>query len=161
MAHSVYRHHEKTIQKLIALHPYLLDEAIPQGCHGQLERPTSSGRIDITFDQNGVLIIVECKARPLRKEDFQQLKRYINDLKNEGAHIDKAYLVGLGPTEVLSNSLREGGVEICVRILNESIPLQLAWCCKHKRYYNLGYRTCPICGSPGDPEKSLDLSFVC
>jgi hypothetical protein len=161
MAHSEHRDNEKRIQRLIAFHPYLLDEAIPEGCHGQLERVTCSGRIDITFEQNGVIIIVECKVRPLRAEDFLQVKRYIHDLKSEGLQIGKAYLIGLPPTEILSDGLREGGVEICVKILNEGIPLQLAWCSKHKRYYSFGYQTCPICGSPGDPEKSVDLSFVC
>ena len=125
-----------------------------------MERPISSGRADIVFASPYGLVIVECKASPLENHDVLQLRRYIADLKASGETVKKGFLVGFPPIKPIACDSPKGEIEIYIRILDESIPLRLAWCGKHKRYFNFEYELCPLCGSPGDPNMAVDLSVI-
>lgn len=145
---------EKNIQEIICQRPYLLDPEILN--HGEKEKSVSFGRIDITFHTPNGIIIVECKKTPLRDKDIRQLKKYVMGLKNKGKKVIKAYLVGLKPIKPFKEHLFHGDVEIYIKELIESIPLELAYCYKG-HYFSLGFNLCPYCKEEKIPGKELFL----
>ena len=145
---------EKSIQEFICKHPYLIDEEI-LNC-GKTEVSVSGGRIDITFQTEAGVIIIECKKTNLKDRDVKQIKKYIRKLVKEGNKVNHAYLIGLEPKVPITETLTCDRVIIKIKKLIESIPLQLAFC-ENGHYFACDFNICPYCSGKKLSGKEISL----
>lgn len=155
--HSKRKYRERKIQKLIRDHPYLLDKEL-MNLKGRIERTVRTGRVDIDFETEDGWVIVECKITPLANRDVQQLRRYIQDFKDSGKHVHKAYLIGVRPRTELNETLLSKWPRIKVLHLLYAIPSVLAFC-EGRHYFDATLETCPYDGAQRIPGKELELRF--
>jgi RecB family endonuclease NucS len=151
------RRRERRVQKLLCDHPYLLDKEL-LNCRGRTERRIASGRLDIDFETECGWIVVECKITPLCDADIRQLSSYLDDLRQSGKAVYKAYLVGGKPRRQLSDQLlsHPPGIRV-VRLLHD-IPTSLALS-EGRHYFDAELDVCPYDGTRRIPGKELEIEY--
>ena len=145
---------EKSIQEFICKNFFLIDKEI-LNC-GKTEVSVSGSRIDIAFNIEEGVIIVECKKTNLKDRDVRQIKKYIRKFIKEGNKVIRAYLIGLEPKVPITETLTCDRVIIKIKKLIESIPLQLAFC-ENGHYFACDYNICPYCSGKKLSGKEISL----
>lgn len=148
---------ERTIQKLIRSHPYLLDDEL-LGATGRIERRVRSGRLDIDFLTPQGLVVVECKVTGLKDKDALQLRRYLNDLAREGQTVYRAYLVGDTPAKPLNEDILNEDPPIRVALFVLDFPKYLAFS-EGRHYFDGNLDTCPHDGTRRIPGEEIWLDL--
>ncbi len=148
---------ERHIQRLVMSHPYLLDPGLIDH-KGRRERQVSNGRIDVDFETEIGLVVVECKTTCLADRDILQLRRYLKALSDSGQRVVDAYILAGAPRDGLDENLLAISPGIKARYLLEHFPLELSLC-QERHYFDAADSECNICGSPAIPGHEIILSI--
>jgi hypothetical protein len=148
---------ERHIQNLIVSHPYLLDPFLINE-RGTKERRVGNGRIDVDFETDHGLVVVECKVSSVSDKDTIQLRRYLGALMDRGQRIAAAYLVAPRPVKALSWELLAHEPVINLLYLLEHFPLELSLC-EGRHYFDASEPECNICQSRAIPGHEIILSI--
>ena len=125
---------EEAIESLLFNHPYLLDASFD--CANRMQRQFTypGGRIDIVFQDDSGLILVEVKRTCLVPAHFDQLMHYIDDLSTEQRLSNRHYLVGKTSVGVPTEITAPRGYTIRLRLVGREIPHRLRFDAATSRY---------------------------
>lgn len=123
---------------------------------GRVERAFGTSRLDIDFETENGLVIVECKASSLTNRHLSQLCRYLAELALRKFTVCRAYLIGLPPAASLAPEMLEKNPLVILKLLYRDLPSYLALC-EGRHYYDFYLDACPFCGAPGIPGHEFQL----
>src|SRR5262245_47391756 len=125
---------ESDLEKLLARHPYLIDEEFA-GIHPIRQLTRGKNRLDLAFELPHGLCIVELKKTPLAVADVRQLLRYCRVWSRRPLS-KYHYLIGKRPRDEsgLLKAVENCQFEIKILYIAEHIPTLLAWDEVTRRY---------------------------
>ena len=131
---------EKDLEDLLFRHPYLIDEKFAEIAPRRLRRQVgrNRGRLDLLFDLDDGLAIVELKITRLKCVDVEQLAGYCREWSATDKLADAHFLIGKRPlikdeTELL-DYVSANNFNINLFYLNEHLPDVLVLDDKTRRY---------------------------